>query len=58
MNFFLDRYEDAYRAEMDHFAGLIAGDGSPLAGYDDGVAALALAEAAGQSLKTGRPIRL
>jgi len=58
MNFFLDRYQDAYRAEMDHFAALLAGDASPLAGYDDAVAALALAEAAGRSLKTGHPVRL
>jgi myo-inositol 2-dehydrogenase/D-chiro-inositol 1-dehydrogenase len=56
-NFFLDRYAEAYRREMDHFADML--DGAPAAvGYADGVAALALAEAAAESLKTGAPVRL
>lgn len=49
-NFFLDRYAEAYRAEMDHFAGVISGAHRPSVGYRDGVAALAIAEAAQQSL--------
>ncbi len=57
-NFFLDRYAAAYRAEMSHFADLLAGKAEPAIGYADGVAALALAEAAGESLKTGRPVSL
>jgi myo-inositol 2-dehydrogenase / D-chiro-inositol 1-dehydrogenase len=57
-NFFLDRYAAAYRAEMGHFADLLAGKAEPAIGYADGVAALALAEAAGESLKTGRPVGL
>jgi myo-inositol 2-dehydrogenase/D-chiro-inositol 1-dehydrogenase len=57
-NFFLDRYAAAYRAEMAHFADILAGKATPAIGYADGVAALALAEAAGQSLKTGRPVSL
>ena len=56
-NFFLDRYADAYRLEMDHFAEVLAG-AAPSVGYDDGIAALALAEAAGESVRTGRPVRL
>jgi myo-inositol 2-dehydrogenase/D-chiro-inositol 1-dehydrogenase len=56
-NFFLDRYAEAYRREMDHFADML--DGTPAAiGYADGVAALALAEAAAESMKTGAPVRL
>jgi myo-inositol 2-dehydrogenase/D-chiro-inositol 1-dehydrogenase len=56
-NFFLDRYAEAYRREMDHFADML--DGAPAAiGYADGVAALALAEAAAESMKTGAPVRL
>lgn len=56
-NFFLDRYAEAYRREMDHFADML--DGAPAAiGYADGVAALALAEAATESMKAGAPIRL
>jgi len=51
-NFFLDRYAEAYRAEMDHFADVLDG-AAPLVGYADGVAALALAEAAAASLEKG-----
>jgi myo-inositol 2-dehydrogenase / D-chiro-inositol 1-dehydrogenase len=57
-NFFLDRYAAAYRAEMDHFADILAGRATPAVGFGDGVAALALAEAAGESLRTGRPTAL
>lgn len=56
-NFFLDRYADAYRAEMDHFADVLAG-AVPVVGYADAVAALALAEAAARSLKSGEVVRL
>jgi len=57
-NFFLDRYAEAYRREMAHFAEILAGGASPSVGYADGVAALALAEAAGQSAALGRPVRV
>lgn len=57
-NFFLDRYAAAYRAEMDHFADILAGRAKPAVGFADGVAALTLAEAAGESLSTGRPVAL
>ena len=57
-NFFLDRYAAAYRAEMAHFADILAGKATAAVGYADGVAALALADAAGESLKTGRPVSL
>ena len=54
-NFFLARYAEAYRLEMDHFADML--DGAPAAiGYADGVAALALAEAAARSLASGQPV--
>lgn len=56
-NFFLDRYAEAYRREMDHFADTLAG-AAPSVGYADGVAALALAEAAAESALTGRAISL
>lgn len=56
-NFFLDRYRDAYRLEMEHFAAMLGG-AAPSVGYADGVAALALAEAAAESLRAGRPVRL
>jgi len=56
-NFFLDRYAEAYRREMAHFADILDG-AVPSVGYVDGVAALALAEAAAASVKTGAVVRL
>ncbi len=56
-NFFLDRYAEAYRREMDHFADILDGT-KPRVGYADGVAALALAEAATLSSRTGEVVKL
>lgn len=56
--FFLERYMPAYRAE---WAALVAAvsDGGPLpVTLADGVAALAMAEAATLSVGTGAPVRL
>jgi myo-inositol 2-dehydrogenase/D-chiro-inositol 1-dehydrogenase len=55
-NFFLDRYAAAYRLEMDHFADILSGKAAPAITYADGVGALALAEAAAQSVKTGQVV--
>ncbi|GAB3515912.1 inositol 2-dehydrogenase [Pseudoxanthomonas daejeonensis] len=55
-NFFLDRYAEAYRREMDHFADILDG-APPSVGYADGVAALALAEAAAESARSGKVAR-
>jgi myo-inositol 2-dehydrogenase / D-chiro-inositol 1-dehydrogenase len=57
-NFFLDRYSAAYRAEMEHFAQVLSGASTPCVGYGDGLAALALAEAAALSLQSGKPVNL
>jgi len=57
-NFFLDRYADAYRAEMDHFADILDGKALPLVGYDDGVSALVIAEAAMESHLTSAVVRI
>ena len=56
-NFFLDRYADAYRLEMDHFADVLAG-AAPRVGLTDALAALELAEAAEASVRSGGPVRL
>jgi myo-inositol 2-dehydrogenase/D-chiro-inositol 1-dehydrogenase len=56
-NFFLDRYADAYRAEMQHFAALIEGSEKPYCSYRDGIAALALAEQALSSHSTRSTVR-
>ena len=56
-NFFLDRYAEAYRREMAHFAEVLAG-AIPRVGLADGIAALALAEAAEMSARTGASVSL
>jgi myo-inositol 2-dehydrogenase/D-chiro-inositol 1-dehydrogenase len=53
-NFFLDRYAAAYQAEMQHFAEIIEGVAEPSISFDDGAAALALANAALESSRAGR----
>ncbi len=56
--FFLERYMQAYAAEWSAFiAALENGTGMP-ATLEDGVLALAMAEAATRSQKAGRPVRL
>jgi myo-inositol 2-dehydrogenase / D-chiro-inositol 1-dehydrogenase len=57
-NFFLDRYAEAYRRELAHFAAVVAGEARPAVGYSDAVAALALAEAAGASVRSGLMVRV
>jgi predicted dehydrogenase len=46
------------RRELDHFIGAIARGTTPLAGGGEGVKALALADAALESFRTGRPVRV
>jgi myo-inositol 2-dehydrogenase/D-chiro-inositol 1-dehydrogenase len=58
LNFFLDRYTPAYRAELDHLITAIEEDGQPNPGFADGREALALADAAIESLRTGQMVRL
>jgi myo-inositol 2-dehydrogenase/D-chiro-inositol 1-dehydrogenase len=55
-NFFLERYAEAYRREMRHFADILRDGETPMAGYRDGVAALVLAEAAALSVKHNKPV--
>jgi len=57
-NFFLDRYAEAYRRELAHFADILAGNARPAVGYTDAIAALALAEAAGASARSGQVVRV
>jgi myo-inositol 2-dehydrogenase / D-chiro-inositol 1-dehydrogenase len=57
-NFFLDRYAEAYRAEMSHLADILDGKTKPLTGYNDGIQALRIAEAAMQSHRHSRSVRI
>lgn len=57
-NFFLDRYTPAYRAELDHFVTAVETDSVPVPTFADGRAALVLADAANQSLRTGATVKV
>ncbi len=57
-DFFIARYADAYRAELDHFVECMETGAAPLAGFADGREALRLADAALESMATGRMVRL
>src|SRR5690606_9888453 len=56
--FFLERYMRAYAAEWDAFVCAILDGARVPVTLKDGVAALAMAEAATQSVKSGRPVDL
>lgn len=53
LNFFIDRYTAAYRAELDHFVTAVEQGVAPTPSFADGRAALVLADAANESLRTG-----
>lgn len=58
LNFFLERYQQAYKSELDAFVGALV-DGKPLpVTPNDGLQALRLAEAAVESVRTGRAVAL
>lgn len=56
--FFLERYMPAYAAEWSAFVAAVVDGKTPPVTLDDGVAALAMAEAAAQSLASGRSVAL
>jgi myo-inositol 2-dehydrogenase/D-chiro-inositol 1-dehydrogenase len=56
--FFIERYADAYANEIAHFVDSVAAKQTPLTSFRDGAEALKLADAALESLKTGRVVKL
>lgn len=58
VNFFLERYAEAYRLELAHFIDAVAAGAAPLTGGTDGVKALALADAALEAARTGRAVKV
>lgn len=56
LHFFLERYADAYRAELRHFLEVCAGKVAPLVGIEDGRRALQLAEAANESARSRQAV--
>ena len=58
LDFFLERYADAYRAEMAAFVAALNRRSPMPVGAHDGRRALVLAEAALESLKKRKPVRI
>lgn len=56
--FFVERYAQAYAAEIEHFLDCVTGTDVPLANFSDGVEALRLADAAQESLESRQVVRL
>ncbi|WP_137167681.1 inositol 2-dehydrogenase [Salinimonas lutimaris] len=57
-HFFLQRYEQAYRAEWAHFVDVLAGRAEPECSGHDGEQALLIADKALESLQTGQEVKL
>ncbi|HEY2111143.1 MAG TPA: Gfo/Idh/MocA family oxidoreductase, partial [Dongiaceae bacterium] len=58
LNFFIQRYQEAYAAEVDHFVACVREQQQPIAGFAEGVEALRLADAALESATTGQRVRI
>jgi myo-inositol 2-dehydrogenase / D-chiro-inositol 1-dehydrogenase len=58
VNFFLERYMPAYQAELAEFVAAIRDERDPAVGFADGRAALVLANAAAESVATGKVVRV
>lgn len=56
LNFFIDRYTEAFDAEIGAFVDAIENGKAPEVGFEDGRLALVLAEAAIKSVKEGRTV--
>ncbi len=56
LNFFLERYESAYRREMEHFVGCLNDGTAVTPTIHDGLKAQMLADAATVSCQTGKPV--
>lgn len=57
-DFFIERYGDAFAAEITAFVDAVEGGTEPAVGFEDGRQALMLAEAANRSVREGRTIML
>jgi len=56
--FFLERYADAYRLELDAFVRRLHGEPADIVSGADGIRALELADAADRSMRTGSIVKL
>ena len=57
-NNFAARYDGAYKAELDHFIDCLVNRTQPIAGFAEGREALRIADAAVESMESGRTVRL
>ena len=58
LDFFLQRYADAYRIELTEFIDAVTNGTTPPTSIEDAIEALRLAEAATESARTGKPVSL
>ena len=58
LNFFLERYQQAYKSELDAYIDALVHKKPMPTTVQDGLKALQLADAAVESVKTGRAVRL
>jgi myo-inositol 2-dehydrogenase/D-chiro-inositol 1-dehydrogenase len=58
LHFFMERYAQAYRDELAEFIEVAEGTRQPTVGFEDGRCALILANAAWESLRSGRSVRI
>jgi myo-inositol 2-dehydrogenase/D-chiro-inositol 1-dehydrogenase len=56
--FFIERYAEAYAAEISHFLECVGSGATPMTSFADGLEALRIADAAQESLRTGVPVHL
>jgi myo-inositol 2-dehydrogenase / D-chiro-inositol 1-dehydrogenase len=58
LNFFIERYREAFDAEVDAFVEAVERQRPPVVGFEDGRRALTLAEAALKSVAEGRAVKV
>jgi myo-inositol 2-dehydrogenase / D-chiro-inositol 1-dehydrogenase len=58
LNFFMQRYSEAYRIELTHFVEAVTAGRAPKPDGEDGLKALQLADASVHSMKTGQRVSL
>jgi len=58
LNFFIERYAEAYAIEIAAFVACIGDRSAPQPSFQDGLEALRIADAAAESLRTGKAVRL
>ena len=58
LNFFIDRYVDAYKLQLDELARYTLKKNKPISSFEDGRRAVIIANAASSSLKQKKQIKL